>query len=74
MSSVSGVDNHLGKNSPVRQSEQEEQQQQQKEKLSPYVKRILVVDDDPDITLTFKKGLEEENETSGNKESFQAFT
>jgi hypothetical protein len=51
MGSVSGVDNHLGKNNPLRQSEQEEQQQHQKEKLSPYVKRILVVDDDPDITL-----------------------
>jgi DNA-binding response OmpR family regulator len=74
MGSVSGVDNHLGKNNPLRQSEQEEQQQQQKEKLSPHVKRILVVDDDPDITLTFRKGLEEENVTSGNNVSFQAFT
>ena len=26
--------------------------------------RILIVDDDPDITLTFKKGLEAENEKS----------
>ena len=33
-----------------------------------------MVNDDPDITLTFKKGLEKENETSGNKVSFQAFT
>ncbi|MGA9297113.1 MAG: hypothetical protein WBV72_06875, partial [Nitrososphaeraceae archaeon] len=73
MGSVSGVDNHLGKNNPLRQSEQEEQQQQQKDKLSPHVKRILVVDDDPDITLTFKNGLEE-NVTSGYKVSFQAFT
>ena len=32
------------------------------EKLSPLAKRILIVDDDPDITLTFKKGLEAENE------------
>ena len=72
MGSVSGVDNHLGKNIPLRQSEQEEQQQ--KDKLSPHVKRILVVDDDPDITLTFKNGLEEENVTSSYKVSFQAFT
>jgi CheY-like chemotaxis protein len=32
------------------------------EKLSPFAKRILIVDDDPDITFTFKKGLEAENE------------
>jgi hypothetical protein len=24
----------------------------------PFAKRILIIDDDPDITLTFKKGLE----------------
>jgi DNA-binding response OmpR family regulator len=34
------------------------------EKLSLFAKRILIVDDDPDITLTFKKGLEDENEKS----------
>ena len=34
------------------------------EKLSLFAKRILIVDDDPDITLTFKKGLEAENEKS----------
>ena len=44
-----------------------------KKKLSPNVKRILVVDDDPDITLTFKKGLEE-YENNGNKVAFQVFT
>lgn len=32
------------------------------EKLSSSVKRILIVDDDPDIVFTFKKGLEAENE------------
>jgi hypothetical protein len=26
----------------------------------PFIKRILVVDDDPDITLTFKVGLEDD--------------
>jgi DNA-binding response OmpR family regulator len=36
------------------------------EKLSLFAKRILIVDDDPDITLTFKKGLEAENEKSSN--------
>ena len=34
--------------------------------LSPNSKRVLIVDDDPDITLTFKKGLEAENEKSSN--------
>ena len=43
------------------QSGKEEQQE-----LSPKSKRVLIVDDDPDITLTFKKGLEAENEKSSN--------
>jgi CheY-like chemotaxis protein len=34
------------------------------QKLSSISKRILIVDDDPDITLTFKNGLEAENEKS----------
>lgn len=29
------------------------------QELSPNIKHILIVDDDPDITLTFKKGLEQ---------------
>ena len=36
------------------------------QELSPKSKRVLIVDDDPDITLTFKKGLEAENERSSN--------
>jgi hypothetical protein len=36
------------------------------EKLSSFVIRILIVDDDPDITFTFKKGLEAENEKNGS--------
>jgi CheY-like chemotaxis protein len=44
------------------------------EQLSPITKRILIVDDDPDITLTFKKGLEAENENSKGKIFFQVFT
>jgi DNA-binding response OmpR family regulator len=71
---VSGEDRYLRSITTHGQSQQEEEQQQQKEKLSPYVKRILIVDDDPDITLTFKKGLEAENETSGGKIFFQVFT
>ena len=64
---------HLGNNIPLFQKVQQ-QEQLKKEKLSPNVKRILLVDDDPDITLTFKKGLEEENETSGNKVVLQIFS
>ncbi|MFL6358525.1 MAG: response regulator transcription factor [Nitrososphaeraceae archaeon] len=33
----------------------------------PFIKRILVVDDDPDITLTFKVGLEDDK-------SFEVYT
>src|SRR5215211_6894567 len=40
------------------------------EKLSSFTKRILIVDDDPDIVFTFKKGLEAENEKSNNKVFF----
>jgi DNA-binding response OmpR family regulator len=75
-----GKDKHLENNIPLRQSEQQEQQQQQQQKegeekkLSPFTKRILIVDDDPDITLTFKKALEEVNRISGNKSSFHVNT
>lgn len=39
------------------------------EKLSSFVRRILIVDDDPDITFTFKKGLEAENEKNGSNKA-----
>lgn len=32
--------------------------QPQPQPQSPFIKRILVVDDDPDLTLTFKAGLD----------------
>jgi DNA-binding response OmpR family regulator len=40
------------------------------EKLSSFVIRILIVDDDPDITFTFKKGLETENEKNDSNKAF----
>ena len=43
------------------------------EKLSPFTKRILIVDDDPDITFTFKKGFEVENEKN-NRTFFKVYT
>src|SRR5215208_7136754 len=40
------------------------------ERLSSFAKRILIVDDDTDITFTFKKGLEAENEKNGSNKVF----
>jgi DNA-binding response OmpR family regulator len=48
----------------------EQQIQESKEILSLFTKRILLVDDDPDITYTFKKAFEEVNRIGGNKTSF----
>jgi CheY-like chemotaxis protein len=42
--------------------------------LSPFTKRILIVDDDTDITFTFKKGLEAENSNKNNKTFFKVYT
>ena len=62
-------------NTPYQQSEPEQQEQQEeKEKLSPFTKRILIVDDDPDITFTFKKGFEEASRISDDKISFHVNT
>ena len=60
-------------NAPQWQNKQDEEQelQERKVKLSPYTKRILIVDDHPDIILTFKRGLEAENEHSSGKIFFQ---
>jgi DNA-binding response OmpR family regulator len=53
-----------------------QQLQERKEKLSSSTKRILIVDDDQDITFTFKKAFEEANRISGsgNKISFHVDT
>jgi CheY-like chemotaxis protein len=61
----------LKNNSPQRLDKQKEHQiQESKEKLSPFAKRILIVDDNPDITYTFKKAFEEADRIGGNKTSF----
>jgi hypothetical protein len=36
------------------QQEKEPQQVEKKKELSPFTRRILIVDDDSDITFTFK--------------------
>ena len=66
-------------NTPHWEHKQEDgsrQLQVREEKLSPFAKRILVVDDDPDVTFTFKKVFEEANRIagSGNKISFHVNT
>ena len=60
-------------NAPHGQNKQDQEQklQERKEKLSPFTKRILIVDDDPDITFTFKKAFEEANRISSSKILFQ---
>jgi DNA-binding response OmpR family regulator len=64
-------------NTPHWKTKREERRQQLqigKDKLSSTAKRILIVDDDLDITFTFKKAFEEANRISGNKISFQVNT
>ena len=42
---------------------------------SPYIKRVLLVDDDPDITLTFKAGLDGRYfGDGGKKKRFEVYT
>jgi CheY-like chemotaxis protein len=45
------------------------------EQRSPFLKSILILDDDPDIILTFKKGLEAENnkKSQNNRIFFEVF-
>jgi DNA-binding response OmpR family regulator len=64
----------LRNNTPHLGKQEEQQIQESKEKQSPFTKRILIVDDDPDITFTFKKAFEEANRISGNKVSFHVNT
>jgi DNA-binding response OmpR family regulator len=65
----------LGNNTLHWKGKQREQQiQKREEKQSAFTKQILVVDDDPDITFTFKKAFEEANRISGNKVSFHVNT
>jgi len=69
MRSFSGEDKALGNN--IRTMHNEQKQLRQEENLSPFTKRILIVDDDPDITFTFKKGFEAENKKNDNKIFFK---
>jgi CheY-like chemotaxis protein len=44
-----------------------------KKSYPPFTKRILIVDDHPNILLTFKRGLEAENEYSSSKIFFLVY-
>jgi DNA-binding response OmpR family regulator len=48
----------------------QEQKEEEEKKLSPFTKRILIIDDDPDVTLTFKVAFKEANRINGNRNSF----
>ena len=64
-------------NAPHGQNKQDEGQKlERKAKLTPFAKRILIVDKDPDTTLTFKKAFEEVNRIrgAGSKISFHVNT
>jgi len=37
-------------------------------------KRILIIEDDPDITLTFKGGIENNNGNDGNNKRIEVYT
>ena len=50
----------------------ETETREQPQPQSPFIKRILLVDDDPDVTLTFKAGLE--GHYYGNKKRFEVYT
>jgi CheY-like chemotaxis protein len=61
-------DKRIRNNTAHHQNERD--QQQPEVKLSPFAKRILIVDDNPDITYTFKKAFEEADRIRGNNTSF----
>jgi CheY-like chemotaxis protein len=44
------------------------------EEKPPDLSRILIVDDQPDIALTFKKGLEAENRSGDSNTVFEVYT
>ena len=43
-------------------------------KEQPFWKRILIIDDDPDITFTFKSGIEDSNNSSKHNKRIEVIT
>jgi DNA-binding response OmpR family regulator len=54
--------------------EQRQKFQQGEKELSPFTKCILIVDDDPDVTFTFKEAFEQANRINRTKASFHVDT
>ena len=52
----------------------ETEAKEQPQPKSPFIKRILLVDDDPDITLTFKAGLDGHYDGDGDKKKNLKYT
>jgi CheY-like chemotaxis protein len=48
--------------------------EKRQEDRKTWIKAIMIVDDDPDTTLTFKKSLEAENYNSSNNISIEVYT
>jgi hypothetical protein len=64
---MSGVNSILSSTNPsIIQKSIPFQGIEERQELSSFTKRILIIDDDPDITLTFKSGLEAKNGTSSS--------
>jgi len=66
-------DSHIANSHSPTNSNLQKSQSVTAQQLSSFTKRILIVDDDPDIIFTFKKGLEAENEKN-NKTFFKVYT
>ena len=66
-------DSHIANNHSSTNTNLQKSQSVTDQQLSPFTKRILIVDDDPDIIFTFKKGLEAENEKN-NKTFFKVYS
>jgi two-component system catabolic regulation response regulator CreB/two-component system response regulator ChvI len=64
----------LKSKAPHGQNKQDEEQKlERKEKLTPFAKRILIIDKDPDTSLTFKRAFEEANRIGGGGDSRVSF-
>lgn len=45
-----------------------------KQERSPFLKKVLIIDDDPDITLAFKLGLDSYYYYYENRRRFEVYT
>ena len=66
--------NHLQNQVSNLDTTKEMEAKEQPQPQSPFIKRILVVDDDPDLTLTFKAGLDGYYYGDDDKKRFEVYT